>query len=474
MDKKKKNDEDKDIIDFMELVEENIQNNKNDKYDETEENNIFDIKPLMEDIDSFTMRESNITQDMNNVLIQENIMQDEHQVSVQDANIMQDEVNAIQDNIIQDEVNVSIQDMNENSNANNVIIQDVPNVSIQDNILQDEQEVSINEELKVLNQKVELMAREIEDNEKLNKMRSPVDFNPKKTEIISTERSIILCKNDSLLFNGEDIKLKKYPGYLFINIYNIDKYISSSSDVESVFVRMETKDFYYETDNYPEDSNIKINNLFVLRLKSQDKFKMKFVLNQNKSGRVVKSSECEICIDKDFLNNVHNVLHELKAEWSPYRPDNIFKKFLNFFSSDLSDALYLKMFFCYISQEEFDKVDIPMPNSLFDLGKWLNIRKHFYNTWFSGFCNMRGINVEICTHLWKRRFIKVHGYKILIYNEITKNLLGIFDLVNFTNEKEINERENKYKIINNEKSIEFHFDSKEKYLTFKKVMTALL
>ncbi|EEQ83024.1 hypothetical protein NCER_100155 [Vairimorpha ceranae BRL01] len=458
MDRKKKNEDDQDVIDFMELVEENLANNEKSKIEACEDltsNDLFENKPLQdneinssnaEEEDNSSMQEFKKSENINKELNNLNEKIEKMACDIVETKELETDKEPLPSKIQQDQENTIY---NESSKQ-------LENASF--------------DKINLIHS--ESLTNEFQNNRKNStKQANNTNLQPYKPD------SHALVKHSNLLGDVDEnsIKIKKYPGYLYINIYAIEKYISSNTDVQSIFIQMKTKDFTYETDDYAEDVNIKINSMFNIKINSFDTIDMKFILNKRTEKKVIKSSECCVTIDKSFINKLHNTLYEVNYEWSPYSSNGFFRNIINFFSNEMADALNLKLFFSFISEEELKLINLSVPNTLYNLGKWLKIRKYAYNTWFSGFCNIRGFNIKICTHLWKRRFIKVHGYKVLIFNEHTKHLLGAFDLLlTMTNNREIIDEDNKFKIINDNTMIEFHFDCNEKYFSFRRVMQALL
>lgn len=285
----------------------------------------------------------------------------------------------------------------------------------------------------------------------------------------------IILKNDQLevkskIFNDE-VRISKFPGYIFINIYAIERYFGTDADVKSIFVRMQIGNFTFDTCDLKEGSLIKINNLVYLNLTNSNSFDISFYLIKRINVEVIKKCELTVHIDHKFLSRIHNNLIDVKYEWTPYCSKNIFKKFKKFFSTSLVDAHKLHLFFSFISVEEFKIINLPIPMTLMNLCRWLKIRKYSYSNWFSGFCNIKGTIPSICTHLWKRRYIKLYGYRIYIFNEFTKILIGTYEIFN---EKKISEKNNKVIFGHETAKIELLFDNNDKYQMFRSVLEILL
>lgn len=337
----------------------------------------------------------------------------------------------------------------------------------------------VGEEENLLKQAKEESEQSIEQkSEKISKLKPFGKVERKK--VVRIDSDILGVKGLPSLF-VDNLRIKKYPGLLYINISSIERYMSTDKNVKSVNVRFESGDLVYETPEYDESPTINMNLMIYLGVMNMDNpIKIRFILQKHylKGERVDKVCESDMLIDKEAIEKIHNNITEFENIWTPYTSNNIVKNFFSFFTNNVADAWCLKTHMAFISEEEIQVIGGPIPSDLYELSRWIKIKKYSYTSWFNGFVNIRGNLQEVCTFLWKRRYVQWCGYIISVYNEQSRSLVGsvnLIDIITKGNESvKTMKKESKIRITSGKSLIEFHFDSIDKFNTFKNVIDAIL
>ncbi|ORD95494.1 hypothetical protein HERIO_2458 [Hepatospora eriocheir] len=129
----------------------------------------------------------------------------------------------------------------------------------------------------------------------------------------------------------------------------------------------------------------------------------------------------------------------------------------------------MTIFCSYLSNEEVPTINVPNPNNLFSLGKWLKARKYAYSKLFSGHLNVKGDLNDYDIIKWKKSYVRIFGYTIYLFNYKSKKSTGIINIneakptISETNTISLN-------LVNYERILELHTDSKE---DFQKLKTAI-
>ncbi|KAF9762914.1 hypothetical protein NGRA_1671 [Nosema granulosis] len=299
-------------------------------------------------------------------------------------------------------------------------------------------------------------------------------------KVIRLESDLLGAKGLPTLF-VDNLRIKKYPGFLYVNIASIERYMSTDKNVKSVNIRLESDDMVYETPQYTESPSVEMNIMVYFSVRNMESpIKIRFILQKHfrDSERVEKACETDLVIDKDTIEQIHNNITEFENVWTPYTSNNFIKNFFSFFTDNVADAWCLKTHLAYISEEELQVVGGPTPKDLYELSRWIKIKKYSYTSWFAGFVNIRGNLQDVCTFLWKRRYVQWCGYVISVYNDQSRTLVGTINLIDIIIKGNENitslDDENKIRIIFEKSLIEFHFDSIDKFNTFKQVIDAIL
>lgn len=504
LEKKNDADDDKEIINFMKFVDDKCLqiNSVENSVDKEANNYVLEQKPL-NDKTCLKKDDISITNASTELDMVDRSSYENNKFLIDNKSNLNKKNKELNNNTHVNENN-TIKNQDNNLLSNNIIIENEVNLNTLKNkksicFLQSTEKLKNNElinyDLQFENEKLNILKNSSNPFEtsgnfsKSDKLK--IDFNDQMTshstrlnlqmlnkqikKMAQVESKKIILRNDQLevkskLFNDE-VRISKFPGYLFINIYAIERYFGTDVDVKSIFVRMQTANFTFDTCDLKESSLIKINNLVYLNLTNSNSFDITFYLIKKINDEIIKKCELTVNINKNFLSRIHNNLIDVKYEWTPYCSKNIFKKFKKFFSSSLVDAHKLQLFFSFISVEEFKIINVPIPMTLMNLCRWIKIRKYSYSNWFSGFCNIKGTIPNICTHLWKRRYIKLYGYRIYIFNEFTKILVGTYEIFN---EKKITENNNKIIFGHEKAKLELLFDNNDKYQMFRSVLEILL
>ncbi|KAG5860547.1 hypothetical protein KMI_01g01880 [Encephalitozoon hellem] len=297
--------------------------------------------------------------------------------------------------------------------------------------------------------------------------------------VLHEEGSNLLVKEEGLMFPSKMI-INRYPGHLFIHIDEVERFMTSRKDVESVSIKIESKETLCETKRYPVQPDVGINEMLRVPISRVENggMPLRFILLlHHKSGRVTKSCETVLTVDSSRIRSVHNNLLESRLGWDNYVSRNLFKSIKSFFTSGAPDAWSLKIYLSFISEDELRLIPAPLPQDLKSLSKWLVVKKFSYNIWFRGFVNIRGDAGKACTNLWKRRYVRCYGYMIFVFNEHSRSLIGTISLVDACFDPSTNNKvylENFLRISIGQSAVELHFDTKDKYNTCRNALTMML
>ncbi|KAM0676011.1 hypothetical protein GVAV_000791 [Gurleya vavrai] len=276
----------------------------------------------------------------------------------------------------------------------------------------------------------------------------------------------------------EKLYVVKYPGKLFISINTIIAFYTEKNNVKSVSVKVCVDGVEQETNPYLPNTHIEIGETLIFNIEHAPiKIKTYMVVEFNEKAfagvlfkkenkrKILKS---KLAIEEKSIDRFHNILMVHDFHWRPYETANVFTAFKDFFSQRLPNASILQTYMSFISNDELKYVSAPVPNDLSSLSFWIRYRLNSFYMWFRGYITIRGENSNIATHLWKRRFVQWYGYKILVYNEFSKLLIGVIDisnakyLVHDQNTKEFFV-DNSLKLQADGGIVEFQFDNREKY-----------
>lgn len=297
--------------------------------------------------------------------------------------------------------------------------------------------------------------------------------------VFHEEGNNLLVKEEGLMLPSKMI-INRYPGYLFIHIDQVERFMTSGKEVESVSIKIESKGILCETKRYPVNTNIGMNEMLQVPISKVESTgtPLRFILLlHHKSGHVTKSCESMLTIDSGRIRSIHNNLLESRLSWDNYVSRNLLKSIRSFFTSGAPDAWILKIYLSFISEDEFRLIPAPLPQDLKSLSKWLVVKKFSYNIWFRGFVNVRGDAGKACTNLWKRRYVRCYGYMIFVFNEHSRSLIGTISLVDACFDPSTNNKvylENFLRISLGQSSVELHFDTKDKYNTCKNALSMML
>ncbi|ADM12053.1 uncharacterized protein Eint_081210 [Encephalitozoon intestinalis ATCC 50506] len=297
--------------------------------------------------------------------------------------------------------------------------------------------------------------------------------------VLHEEGSHLFVKEESMALPGKVI-INRYPGHLFIHIDQVERFMTSRKEVESVSIKIESKGIFYETKKYPVQPDIGINEMLQVPINKAESngTPLRFILLlYHRSGNIVKSCETVLVVDGSRIRSIHNNLLESRLAWDNYVSRNLFKSIRSFFTSGAPDAWSLKIYLSFVSDDELRLIPAPLPQDLKSLSKWLVVKKFSYNIWFRGFVNVRGDVEKACTNLWKRRYVRCYGYMIFIFNEHSRSLVGTINLVDASFDPSTSNKvylENFLRINVGEKVVELHFDTKDKYNTCRSALTMML
>lgn len=270
----------------------------------------------------------------------------------------------------------------------------------------------------------------------------------------------------------------RYPGYLFIQIDRIERFLAARDDVEGVSVRMETEGFSFETKIHRPWMSIGVGEMVRIPVADEGRLSVRIVLVLHHaaglfSGRQTKTCEIRLEFDAGRMNAIHNNLVENISRWEHYTSRNVLKNIRGLFLNETTDAWSLRMYLSFVSDDEVRMMPVPAPADLLSLSKWLVIRKFSYRTWFAGFASLRG-SCAPCTGLWKRRYLRCHGYVVFVFNEHSRSLVGTINLVDAWMDAEREHSDNTVGVSVDAGTVEMHFDLRERFEMCRNALAAML
>lgn len=268
----------------------------------------------------------------------------------------------------------------------------------------------------------------------------------------------------------KEMIINMFPGKFYIIIDSIMGYISENKNIEKLFIKIKVNE------NKTYTRGIKINDMIGLKLffefpLSEKIIDIKFVIKcvyKDDISRSWNIGKANISFNHKDLKNYLNVMKsfDMRIKKSSSNIISIIKAFITENDPEIESVLGD---FCYITDEELKKLHF-QPNDYESLKLWLRARENNYRLWYRGYANIRGDT--IVTQLWKRRFIEWIGFKIKIYNDISKKLISVIDLVNLypkISEKMVNT----FVLVGNEMEIEVHLDNFSSYESCLKALNLL-
>lgn len=274
------------------------------------------------------------------------------------------------------------------------------------------------------------------------------------------------------------INIKKFPGDLYLNFVDIEKFVCNDANVESLIIRAYVNEDFQETKPIDPFYNLEIDQVLVFPIKTPNiTVKIYMILNYANTSRFkfVKKTrkvlESSLHIDLERLDQCHNFLYQHSFEWNVYETKNIFHNIKDFFTDNIPKASNLRSYISFISWDEYNIIPQSKPTDGNSLIKWLLYRTNCFIVWFKGYANIRGDNNSVATHLWKRRYIHWYGYKLMIFNECSGVLIGTVDITDakYICYEEITKEyilENTVKFFD-DGVLELQFDNAEKYKVIK-------
>lgn len=269
----------------------------------------------------------------------------------------------------------------------------------------------------------------------------------------------------------EEIKIKKYPGKLYISTQNIIGYFSAREDIDFISLCVIVNHEVKNSKKIKPGANIDLDEIFSFTL-TEPEAKIKLYLLAEFTDFLFKKSETRKIMQSKVLHitpknidKCHNNFLSYDFEWLSYTTKSLFKNLKDLFSTKMPTATLLKSHISYISEEELTHINSEIPHSTKSLVSWLIFRRNSYVVWFRGYANVRG-DCRMVTHLWRRRFVQWHGYKLMFFNEFSGVMVGTIDISNAKflcddDSKKISE--NTVKLILEDGMVEVQFDNHEKY-----------
>lgn len=301
----------------------------------------------------------------------------------------------------------------------------------------------------------------------------------------------IITSNNTEKFNL--LKLNLVPGTLHINVNGIIGKFDDNENIDSFFIVLsEKEDGMVGIREISKESFKSCNEYFKINV--NDFITVKFLLFLKYKGNeyeynslhTIKTLEKRLkrvgsnysSFELSDFKKWHNGLSYIDFQLKKRTEKNPFKRFLEFFEPSLPEIYGLKAQICYTSLDEEKIISKQTIQNISELQNWLDVRMNTYKEFFHGYVNLKGYNLQQCTHLWKRRYIEWNGYKISIFNVYTREEIGVIDLMKNLQtisvySVDINEKnflkDNLMKINFNNGFIELHFDN---FKNFEKCLSA--
>lgn len=229
------------------------------------------------------------------------------------------------------------------------------------------------------------------------------------------------------------VRIKMFPGTLYVQIDSITDFVSRSNDIESVGVRVICNGLSVKcTDYEKEDFLIKYSNLlsfYLYRPCTKLKFivVVKYIINPYNrfftESRYRKVLEANYKIPSEGIIEHHNSFKLRTLDLERYKTRDIVKKFKDLFFHEHPTANRLKTYIAYVSSPEVPAGDMTTKRLI----NYLMYKENSSFLWYKGYVNIRG-ECAVATHLWKRRLVEWHGYHIVIFNEFSYKMVGVFDI----------------------------------------------
>jgi hypothetical protein len=127
--------------------------------------------------------------------------------------------------------------------------------------------------------------------------------NNKKNVIIMTTD---LIKGLPLPYTN-DLRIKKYPGLIYINLSSIERYMSTNHNVKSVNVRLESNDLIYETPEFKESSRIPLDTLVYFNIRNMDSpVRLRLILQKNIHDKEDLTKVLKVCETEIVRKSITN------------------------------------------------------------------------------------------------------------------------------------------------------------------------
>lgn len=279
-------------------------------------------------------------------------------------------------------------------------------------------------------------------------------------------------------FEIKNLLVKKYPGKLYITVNTIIGFISEKDNVKSIAVKVCVDNEEQTTGFYALGSFIEMGETLIFQIKETpikikvfmiveyaDTTLAKYITNKRNTKKVLKAKTTLL---ESTIDKYHNKLVTHEFQWEKYDAPNFLFAVAELFGKKEPNASLLNTFISYISDDELQHINAPMPCDLYSVTFWIKYRQNSFVTWYKGYVAIRGERSPVATHLWKRRYIQWHGYNIMIFNDTSGALIGTLDI---KQGKHINQNDNEKKFCPentvrlklNRSIVEFQFDNKEKF-----------
>lgn len=274
-----------------------------------------------------------------------------------------------------------------------------------------------------------------------------------------------------------EVKIKKFPGSLFVHVDSISNFIYKGNNIESVTVKVICNEFDIEYTNLKkEEKNINFSELISFKVKKA-KINLKFFVvikySQTSMSKLFSTPEyrkvlkSEYYINDNNIKDFHNQFTKIVHRLEPYKSYNLLNNIKDVFAAELPKADYITTYITYVSKPEIPRIKINTKN----LVNFLDYRQNSTILWYSGYVNIRG-ECKVATFLWKRRLIEWHGYFILIFNDSSYKYVGMFDIsgCKYVTMNDNNILEHCIKIVGKEGIIELQVDNEVNFKNIKEAV----
>lgn len=250
-----------------------------------------------------------------------------------------------------------------------------------------------------------------------------------------------MAEKEDVVEEEKVITVDLVPGTLHFNIMGlIGDLQHKMSQVACFYVALEDKEkgilnireiTKKDADSCNEYFSIQVTDLLQIEMYLYAKFEdVLYTMSQGHTRKMLEKKLCpvgsaQMIFELDDLRKYHNKPTIVDQKIQQKTKLNPFKRLIQMLGPDIPNIYGIKTEICYTSNEEEEMiVEQKNINSSKDLHKWLHVRENTFKKFFHGYVNIKGYNMKVCTHLWKRRFVQWNGYEFILFNVYTQEEVG--------------------------------------------------